>query len=126
MSYEFESTSYELKSTSHKFESVRIIKPMKTQVNSLKSSPFAKIISPEWFGSSWGNLYVQFLVIISCFTFPLPHAYGFNFEKRDLNSPQKSHPSLLPPGFWRNLFFPLANRTDFSFISLTQNFVLYL
>ena len=41
-SYEFKSTSYEFKSTSYEFKSTssRIIKSMKTQVNSLKSSSF--------------------------------------------------------------------------------------
>ena len=86
-SYEFKSTSYEFKSTSYEFKftiykfkatSSRIIKSMKTQVNSLKSSSFPRIISPQLFGSSWGNSYVQFLVIISCFTFPLLHGYGFS------------------------------------------------
>ena len=75
-SYEFKSTSYEFESTSHEFESTRIIKSMKTQVNSLKSFSFSKIISPNLFGNSWGNLYVHFLVIISCFTFPLLHGYN--------------------------------------------------
>ena len=84
LSYEFESTSYELKSTSYELkppifevESTRIIKSMKTQVNSLKSSSFPKMISSKLFGNSWDNLYVQFLVIISCFTFPLLHGYGW-------------------------------------------------
>ena len=75
-SYDFEPTSYEFESTSHEFESTRIIKPMKTQVNSLRSSSFPKIRSPKLFGNLLGNLYVQFLVMISCFTFPLPHGYG--------------------------------------------------
>ena len=66
----------EFKSMSYEFESTRIIKSMKTQVNRLKSSSFPKIISPKLLGNSWGNLYVQFLVIISCFTFPLLHGYG--------------------------------------------------
>ena len=79
-SYEFESTSYEFETTSYEFESTRIVKSMKTQVNSLKRSSFSKIISPKLFGNSWGNLYFQFLVIV----------------------------------------------TDFSFISLMQNFVLFL
>ena len=38
--------------TSHKFESTRIIKSMKTQVNNLKSSSFPKNISPKLFGNS--------------------------------------------------------------------------
>ena len=51
-SYEFESTSYMFESMSHKFESTEIIKSMKTQVNSLKSSASPKIISPKLFGNS--------------------------------------------------------------------------
>ena len=86
-SYEFKSTSYELKSTSHEFKSTsyelkstssRIIKSMKTQVKSLKSVSFPKIISPKLFDNSWGNSYVQFLVIISCFMFTLLHGYSFS------------------------------------------------
>ena len=76
-SYEFQSTSYEFKSTSYEFEYTRFIKSMKTQVNSLKSSSFPKIRSPKVFGNLWGNLYVQFLVIIFWFTFPLLHGYGW-------------------------------------------------
>ena len=52
------------------------------------------------FSNSWGNSSVQFLVIISCFTFSVLHGYSqqeaewvhINFERRDLNSPHKSHP----------------------------------
>ena len=51
-SYEFESTSDEFESTSYEFESTRIIKLMKTQVNSLKCSSFPKIINPKLFGNS--------------------------------------------------------------------------
>ena len=83
-SYKFKSTSYEFKSTGLEFKSTssssnpRIIKSMKTQVNSLKSSSFLKIVSPELFVNLWGNSYVLFLVIISCFTFPTLHDYGFS------------------------------------------------
>ena len=56
----------------------RIIKSTKTQVGSLKSSSFLKILSPKLLGNSWGNSHVQFLVIISCFTFPPLHVYGFS------------------------------------------------
>ena len=45
----------------------------KTQVNSLNSSSLLKIISPKL----WGNSYVQFLMIISCFTFPPLHGHDF-------------------------------------------------
>ena len=83
---EFKSTSYEFKSTSYEFKSTisRIIKSMKTQVNSLKSSSFPKIISPKLFGNSWDNSYVKFLVIISCFTFPLLNGYGFGWKLSEL------------------------------------------
>ena len=96
----------------------QIIKWIKTQVNSLKSCSFPKIVSPKLFGNSW--LYVKFLVIISCFTFPLLHGYGFsrrrsdlskhhtvnwvskhNFERRNLNSPRKSRP---PPDDFGEIF----------------------
>ena len=46
----------------------------KTQVNSLNSSSVLKIISPKL----WGNSYVQFLMIISCFTFPPLHGHDFS------------------------------------------------
>ena len=55
-----------------------IVKSIKTQERSLKISPCLKIISPKLFNNSWGNSYVQFLVIISCFTFPPLHGYGFS------------------------------------------------
>ena len=55
-----------------------IIKSMKTQVTSLKSSSFLKIVSPKLFGNLWDNSYILFLVIISCFTFPPLHGYGFS------------------------------------------------
>ena len=35
----------------------RIIKSMKIQVSSLKSSAFLKIVSPKLFGNLWGNSY---------------------------------------------------------------------
>ena len=71
------------------------IKSMKMQVNSFKSSLLDITISPKFFHNS--HLYVQFLVIISCFSFPLLHGYSFewvniNFKRRDLNSPNKNHP----------------------------------
>ena len=57
-SYEFKSTSYEFEYTSYEFEFTWIIKLMKTQVSSFKSSSFPKIISPKLFDNSWGKLYV--------------------------------------------------------------------
>ena len=92
----FESTSYEFEST---------------------SSSFPTTISLKLFGNLWDNLCGQFLVIISCFAFPLL------WKKRPKFSTEKS-PS--PRWFWRNLLFPLVNVTDFSFIFLTQIFVLCL
>ena len=51
-------------------------------------------MSPKLFGNLWGNSCVQFLMIISCFTFPLL------WKKRPKFSTEKS-PS--PCWFWRNL-----------------------
>ena len=99
--HELQVTSYEVNALKHdlKFKSAssnprvtsanprvtssnpRIIKSMKTQVNSLKISLFPKILNCS---AEWVNI---------------------NFERNDLNFPQKSHP-------------------DFSFLSLTQNFML--
>ena len=54
---------------------------------------------------------------------------NINFERRDLNSPQKSHPSpLILEKFAFSFAFDLRkqNETDFSFMSLAQNFILCL
>ena len=56
----------------------RIIKSMKAEISSLKSCPFLKIVSTKSFGNSWGNSYVQVLLLISCFVFPPHHGYGFS------------------------------------------------
>ena len=40
---------------------------MKTQVNRLKMSSLPKIVCLKSFGNSCDNLYVQLLVILSCF-----------------------------------------------------------
>ena len=85
-SYEFTSTSSEFKSTSYefKFTNSRIIKSMKTQVNSLKSSLFPKIISPKLFGSS-----------AKPWTFPL------NYYCQALYvSPRRINGGLSSNGFW--------------------------
>ena len=74
------SSSYKWRVTS---SNPRIIKSMKTQVNSLKISLFPKILNCS------------------------AESVNTNFERNDLNFPQKSHP-------------------DFSFLSLTQNFMLCL
>ena len=122
ISYEFKSTSYEFKSTSYLFESTNyqfelLVQKLKRQLNSLKSSSFPNTISPKYLGNLWGNLYVQFLMIISCFTFPLL------WKKRPKFFTEKSPSSRL---FLGNLLFPLVNVTDFSLISFTQIFVLCL
>ena len=95
MSYEFISTSYELRLQNLQVTSSnpRIIKSMKSQVSSLKSSSFLKIVSPKLFGNSWGNSYVQFLVITSCFTFPPLHGYGFSKKVSDLPKKGNSNKS---------------------------------
>ena len=61
----------------------------KTQVNGVKSSWLPKILSPKLFGNWW--LYVQFLMIFSCFTFPLLHGYGFS---RKLSEQSINHYSV--------------------------------
>ena len=43
----------------------QINKSIKTQVNSLKSLSFSKILSPKLFGNYWGKSYVQFLLTVS-------------------------------------------------------------
>ena len=106
-------TSYSLIITSKSW----LVQEFKSQLNSLKSSSFPKTISPKLLDNLWGNLYVPFLVIISCFTFPLL------WKKRPKFSTKKSsYPHL----FSRILLFPLVNVRDFSFISLTHIFVLCL
>ena len=88
-SYEFKSTSYEFKFTSYEFKfmsyefkptSSRIIKLMKTQVNKHLKQPSKTHFLRSSVLNCLGNSYVEFLVIISCFTFPLLHGYGFNIK----------------------------------------------
>ena len=99
-SCKFKSTSYEFKSTSYEFKSTtsRIIKSMKTHVNSLKSSSFPKIISPELLGKfvrqsvrsvSSNNLLFYFSTT--------PWIKLQQEAEWDLNFPQKSH--LSPDDF---------------------------
>ena len=58
-SYEFKYTGYEFRSTSYEFKSTssRIIKSMKTQVNTLNIFPFPKILSLKLLGITRGNSY---------------------------------------------------------------------
>ena len=52
---------------------------------------------------------------------------NINFERRDPNSPQKSHPPLLPPrDDFLEIYFSFGKCNRFFFISFTQNFVLCL
>ena len=90
----------------------QITKSMKTQVISLKSSSFLKIINSKLFGHSWGNSYVQFLVIISFFKVSTTSWLRLqqeaewlnnNFGRRDLTFPQKIH--LSPDDFGEICFF---------------------
>ena len=67
-SYEFNFTSYELKSTSS-----RITKSMKTQLNRHRALHIL-ISSVKLLGSPPGYSYVQFLMLICCFTI---HGSGF-------------------------------------------------
>ena len=53
------------------------------QLKLLKLSSFPMILSLESFGNSWGSSYIQFLAIISCFTFSLFHGYGFRWKESE-------------------------------------------
>ena len=115
----------------------RIIKSMKTQANNLNnSSSFPKIISPtKLLSNSWGSSVSGDNLLFYISTTPWLRLQqeaewvNINFETRDLNSPQKSHP---PPMILEKLAFVFVfnlrkqNVTDFSFILFTQNFVLCL
>ena len=92
----------------------------------LTNSLFAKIISPTLFGNSWGNSYVQFLVVISCFTLLLlsfqqeAEWVNINFERTALNIHIKVNPPKPP------VTPMILEKFSFSFICLTQNFKLCL
>ena len=134
MSSNLQLTSSNLQVTS---SNPRIIKSMKFQVSCLKVPHFLRLFILKLVGNSWGNLYVQFLMIISCFNdyqsnpwLPLQQEaewVNINFERRHLNFPQKSHP---PPTILEKIAFSFAlnlrkqNMTGFYFMSLTQNIVL--
>ena len=78
-SYEFKSTSYEFRSTIYEFSSTCYGFNSLLKQQSVNS--FTNIISPKLLrhlGNLWGNSYVQFLVIISCFPFPLLHGCDFS------------------------------------------------
>ena len=92
------------KPTSHEFKSANYY-INETQRNSLKSSLFPTVISPKLFGNSWGNSYVQLYVPTTPWLRLQQEAdwVKINFERRDLNSPEKSHP--LPDYFGENYFF---------------------
>ena len=98
-SYEFESMSDEFQSTSYKFKSTNH-QINKYSRNSLKRFSFTKILSPKLFGNPW--LYVQFLVIISLFMFPLLNGYGFNrkLSEQTLDLKEETqilHRKVIPP-----------------------------
>ena len=111
---------------------------MKTQANNLNnSSSFPKIISPtKLLSNSWGSSVSGDNLLFYISTTPWLRLQqeaewvNINFETRDLNSPQKSHP---PPMilekfafyFVFNLRWKKCNRFFFHFF-LTQNFVVCL
>ena len=97
VSYEFKSTSYEFNSTSYKFKSTRsrIIKSMKTQVNSLlkqssKTHKIKKISTASNFEAVSGEK-LLFYFTTSPWLRLLREAEweNINFERRDLNSSRK-------------------------------------
>ena len=67
-----------LKSTSSK-----IIGLIKTEGNSLKISSLPKTPNLKSFVNSWDNSYVPFLVIISCFAFPIFYGCGFSWKQSE-------------------------------------------
>ena len=87
---------HELRIEIHEFKS-HLINEMRTLVNSLEISWFFKILSLKLFSNSLDNSRVQFLVIISCFTFSWLRLQqetkwvNINFKRRDLTSAQKNH-----------------------------------
>ena len=91
----------------------RVIKSMKTLVSSLKSFSFLKIGSHKLFGNSWGHSYIQFLMIISCLTFPPLRLQqeaewvNINFNRRDLNFNRRDLKSPYHRWFWRKLLHSL-------------------
>ena len=109
-----------------------------TQVNSFKSSSFPEIISPKLFGNSWGNSYFQFLVIISFYvstTLKLRLQQESEWvsitlkdETKILHRKVTLSPMILKKFALLSFAFNLRGQdvTDFSFISLTQKFVLSL
>ena len=78
------------------------IKSMNMQVNSFKSSLLHIIISPKFFHNS--HLYVQFLVIISCFTFPLLHGNFLAGGDALVYLAKPVHKKYSTKLFWGNLF----------------------
>ena len=114
----------------------RIIKSMKTQVNSLINSSFTKIISPALFDNSWNNSVSgnNFLFYVSATLWlrlqQEAEWVNIHFERRDLKRKVRK---VTPPldDFGKIYFFFAFNLrkqyvTDFSFISFTQNVVLYV
>ena len=112
---------------------------MKTQVNNLIISSFPKILSLKSFGnfvwqfvrqfvrSVFGDNFLFYFFIISWLRLQQEIKWvNINFDKRDLTSAQKSHSS--PDDFGKTFLFTLIkqNVTYFSFIFLTQNFLLCL
>ena len=112
---------------------------MKTQVNNLVISSFPKILSLKSFGnfvwqfvrqfvrSVFGDNFLFYFFIISWLRLQQEIKWvNINFDKKDLTSAQKSHSS--PDDFGKTFLFTLIkqNVTYFSFIFLTQNFLLCL
>ena len=109
----FKSASSNLRATSSNPRVIssdpRIIKSVKTQVNSLKSSSFHKIISPELFNNSWGssvsgdNL-LFYVPATPCLRLQQEAEWvNINFERIDISSPQKIYPP--PNNFGEICFF---------------------
>ena len=98
-SYEFKFTSYEFKFASYKFKimSSKVILSTKTQVNSLNISSFPKIVRKfvrQFVRSVSNDNLVFYFPTFSWLRFRQERKWvNINFERRDLISAQKSHPS---------------------------------
>ena len=104
-SYEFKSTSYEFEFTSYEFESTSY--KLESTSYEFKSTSYQfEYTSYEFETTRSVNLRFHYSMATTEWV-------NITFERRDLNSPEKSH----PPWFWINLVFLLVNVTYFSFIS---------
>ena len=137
-SYEFKSASYEFKSTSYEFKStssstIKSIKKISKQAfKTTKGNSFPKVVSSKLLrqhviSTCGGNLSHYVAATPWLWLQQDAEWININFWRWDLNSLHKNHP---PPMILEKFVFSFVfnlrkqNVTDFSFIFLTQGFVL--